>query len=156
MAEAFATSTPSATPSPSSAPPALTFDLSLYADTVDNAAANQAVCVIATSNGADVDLALKGSFMVWDHDHLAYWERGLNETLAGIQANPRVAVLARPKGASPLRFYGTASIVDDPRLREAMFQRVIPGEQARDPEKRGYAVLIYVDRIRQGPNTISR
>ena len=109
------------------------------------------MCVIATSNGADVDLALKGSFMVWDDDHLAYWERGLNETLAAIRVNPRVAVLLRPKGAPPMRFYGAARVIEDPEQREAIYQRVIPEEQARDPEKKGFGVLIRVDRIRQGP-----
>ena len=71
---------------PPPAPPPLTLDLNQYADAVNNAFYNQTVCVIATSNGSDVDLALKGSFMVWDKDHLAYWERGLNETLAAIRA----------------------------------------------------------------------
>jgi hypothetical protein len=33
---------------------------------------------------------------------------------------------------------------------------VIPEEQARDPEKKGVGVLIRVDRIRQGPNSITR
>src|SRR5947209_12878531 len=56
------------TSAPPPAPPPLTLDLSQYADAVNNAFYNQAVCVIATSNGADVDLALKGSFMVWDQD----------------------------------------------------------------------------------------
>ncbi len=138
------------------APPALTFDLTEYADAVNNAYYNQAVCVIATGNGNDVDLALKGSMMVWDQDHLAYWERGLNETLAAIRANPRVAVLVRPKGVSPMRFYGSARVVESPDEREAIYGRVIPEEQARDPEKRGVGVLVRVDRIRQGPNTITR
>jgi hypothetical protein len=101
-------------------------------------------------------VALKGSFMVWDEDHLAYWERGLNETLAAIRANPRVAVLVRPKGAPPIRFYGEARTVQDPAGREAVYARVIPEEQARDPEKKGLGVLIKVDRIRQGPSTIQR
>jgi general stress protein 26 len=144
----------SSTPTP--APPPLTFDLEQYADAVNNAVANQAVVVIATSNGPDVDLAMKGSFMVWDHDHLAYWERGLNETLAAIQANPRVAVLVRPPGSSPIRMYGAARVVDDPAQREAIYQRVIPQEQARDPDKKGLAVLIHIDRIRRGPQTITR
>jgi hypothetical protein len=148
-----------ATPSPAAAPapPApLTLDLNQYADAVNNAFYNQAVCVIATSNGSDVDVALKGSFMVWDADHLAYWERGLNETLAAIRANPRVAVLVRPKGVPPIRFYGEAHVVDDPDGREAVYQRVIPEEQGRDPEKKGIGVLIRVDRIRQGPQSIKR
>jgi hypothetical protein len=138
------------------APPPLTLDLTQYAEAVDNAYYNQAVVVIATSNGHDVDLAMKGSFMVWDADHLAYWERGLNETLAAIRANPRVAVLVRPKGSPPLRMYGEATVVDDAAVREAVYQRVIPEEQARDPDKRGVAVLIRVDRIRRGPQSISR
>lgn len=141
-------------PAPSASP--LSLDLHHYAEAVNNAFYNQAVAVIATSNGTDVDLALKGSFMVWDAEHLAYWERGLNETLAAIRANPRVAVLIRPKGAPPMRFYGEAHIVDQGEQREAIYQRVIPEEQGRDPEKKGYGVLIRVDRIRQGPNSITR
>ena len=50
----------------SPAPNPLRLDLHQYADTVDHAFERQAVMVIATSNGPDVDLALKGSFMVWD------------------------------------------------------------------------------------------
>jgi hypothetical protein len=144
------TSAPPPTPAP------LTLDLNQYAEAVNNAFYNQAVCVIATSNGTDVDIALKGSFMVWDQDHLAYWERGLNETLAAIRVNPRVAVLVRPKGAPPLRFYGAARVVEDAAQREAVYRRVIPEEQGRDPEKKGFAVLIHVDRIRQGPNSVRR
>lgn len=144
------------TSAPPPAPAPLSLDLTQYADAVNNAFYNQAVAVIATSNGPDVDLALKGSFMVWDQDHLAYWERGLNETLAAITANPRVAVLVRPKGAPPIRFYGSASVVEDADQREAIYQRVVPEEQARDPEKKGLGVLIKVDRIRQGPNTVKR
>src|ERR687885_1207680 len=128
-------------PAPPPAPAPLSLDLTRYADAVNNAYYNQNVCVIATSNGTDVDVALKGSLMVWDQDHLAYWERGLNETLAAIRANPRVAVMIRPKGAPPMRFYGEASAVSDPELREAVYQRVIPEEQKRDPEKKGIAVL---------------
>jgi hypothetical protein len=144
------TSAPPPTPAP------LTLDLTQYADAVNNAFYNQQVCVIATSNGEDVDVALKGSFMVWDQDHLAYWERGLNETLAAIRANPRVAVLVRPKGSSPMRMYGEARVIDDAQQREAIYQRVIPEEQGRDPEKKGFGVLIRVDRIRQGPNSVKR
>lgn len=139
-----------------SPPPPLTLDLTAYADAVDKALYNQAVCVIATSNGSEPDVALKGSFMVWDAEHLAYWERGLNETLAAIQANPRVAVLVRPKGSPPMRLYGEAHLVEDAEQREAVYARVIPEEQSRDPDKKGVAVLIRVDRIRQGAQTVKR
>ncbi|HEY3063468.1 MAG TPA: pyridoxamine 5'-phosphate oxidase family protein [Chloroflexota bacterium] len=138
------------------AAPPLVLDLTTFADVVDNALANQTPMLIATSNDDRPDLAFKGSFMVWDQDHLAYWERGLNETLAGIRGNPNVAVLVRPKGASAVRFYGQARIVEDPAEREAVWQRVIPEEQGRDLDKKGFAVLIRVDRIRRGPQSVSR
>src|SRR5258708_850765 len=144
----------SAPPPPAAAP--LTLDLTQYLDAVNNAFYNQQVCVIATSGPDDPDLALKGSFMVWDADHLAYWERGMNETLAAIRANPRVAVLVRPKGAPPMRFYGAAHVVEDPAQREAVYARVIPEEQGRDPDKKGLGVRIRVERIRQGPRSGNR
>jgi Pyridoxamine 5'-phosphate oxidase len=142
--------------SSSPSPPPLTLDLAQFADSVNNALSNQMPAVIATSNDGSPDVALKGSFMVWDRDHLAYWERALNETLAAIRGNPRVAVLVRPKGSPPLRFYGEARLVEDAEQREAIYRRVVPEEQARDPEKKGYAVLIRVDRIRQGPRSVTR
>jgi Pyridoxamine 5'-phosphate oxidase len=138
------------------APQPLTLDLTQYAESVKNAFYDQTVCVIATSNASEVDLALKGSMMVWDQDHLAYWERGMNETLAAIRSNPRVAVLVRPKGVRPMRFYGSARVVEASPEREAIYARVIPEEQARDPEIKGVGVLIWVDRIRQGPDSVSR
>jgi hypothetical protein len=138
------------------APAPLVLDLTAFADAVDNALANQAPMLIATSNDGQPDLAFKGSFLVWDRDHLAYWERGLNETLAGIRGNPLVAVLVRPKGSPAVRFYGEARIVSDPAEREAIWQRVIPEEQGRDPKKTGSAVLIRVDRIRRGPQSVTR
>ena len=140
----------------SAPPPALTLDLTQFAEGVNNAYYNQAVCVVATSNDDVPDIAMKGSMMVWDSDHLAYWERGLNETLAALRANPRVAVLARPKGTPPVRFYGQAQVVEDVELREAIYTRVIPEEKQRDPDKTGVPVLIRVDRIRQGPNSVQR
>jgi hypothetical protein len=138
------------------APAPLTLDLTPFADAVDNAYRNQSPMVIATSQDDSPDLALKGSIMVWDNDHLAYWERGMNETLAGIRHGGKVAVLLRPVGAPAVRFYGQAWLVQDPNEREAIWQRVIPEEQGRDPEKKGFAVLIRVDRIRRGPQSVSR
>jgi hypothetical protein len=145
----------SAPPAPAPPPP-LTLDLTDFADAIDHALANQTPMLIASVHDGQPDLAFKGSFMVWDRDHLAYWERGLNETLAGIRDNPRVAVLVRPKGSPPVRFYGQARVVEDATEQEAIWQRVVPEEQGRDPEKKGFAVVIRVDRIRRGPQSVSR
>jgi hypothetical protein len=55
-----------------------------------------------------------------------------------------------------MRFYGSARVVEESPQREAIFARVIPEEQARDPEKQGVGVLILVDRIRQAGREITR
>jgi hypothetical protein len=55
-----------------------------------------------------------------------------------------------------LRFYGEARIVDDPALRERIWERVIEAEKGTDPEKQGLAVLVRVDRVRAGKFDIQR
>ena len=130
-------------------------DLTPYEENVYTAHADAQDLVIATSNNGTPDLAFKGSFLVWDKDHLAYWERSLNETLAAIKSNPKVSVVLRHKGP-PARFYGEASVVEDEKLREAIWEKVNEDERGKDAQKKGVAVLIRVDKIRQGPNTITR
>ena|SRR5438105_14955105 len=74
--------------------PAVTeIDLTPFADIVDNARTDHeqglTTGLVATSNDGQPDLALKGSLMVWDKDHLAWWERSKRETLAALAVNPR-------------------------------------------------------------------
>lgn len=129
-------------------------DLTPYAEQINGALEAGTPCVLATSLDGQPDLAFKGSLMVWDGEHLAYWERSLMETYAGLRSSPRVAVLYRQPGQPPLRFYGEARFVNDAALRERVWERVIPRERAQDPEKKGHAVLIRIDRVRQGRNVV--
>src|ERR1700716_2775083 len=143
-----------------SAPPVTAIDLAQFSEIVDNARTDddrgQSTGVDATSNDGQPDAALKGSLMVWDADHLAWWERGRAET--GVRANPRVAVMVRnvTRDRRTLRFYGEARIVDDPALRERIWERVIEVEKDTDPEMNGVAVLVRVDRVRAGKFDIQR
>jgi len=143
-------------------PPVTEIDLTPFADIVDNARTDheQALTtgLVATSNGGQPDLALKGSLMVWDKDHLAWWERSKRETLAALGTNPRVAVFVRnpTRDRRTLRFYGTARVVDDPERREQVWSRVRQVEKDTDKEKQGVAVIVRVDRVRGGPFDIQR
>src|SRR5207237_8648289 len=111
-------------------PPVTEIDLLLFSEIVDNARTDheQALTtgLVATSNDGQPDLALKGSLMVWDKDHLAWWERSKRETLAALGTNPRVAVFVRnpTRDRRTLRFYGTARGVDDPEVRVQVWSRV--------------------------------
>src|SRR5438132_14093526 len=101
-------------------PPVTEIDLTPFADIVDNARTDheQALTtgLVATSNDGQPDLALKGSLMVWDKDHLAWWERSKRETLAALGTNRRVALFVRDatRERRTLRFYGTARVVAGP------------------------------------------
>lgn len=145
-----------------SAPPVTAIDLTQFSEIVDNARTDgergQNTGVVASSNEGRPDVALKGSLMVWDADHLAWWERSRAETEAAVRSNPLVAVMVRNvvRDRRTLRFYGEARIVEDPALRERIWERVVQVEKDTDPDKNGVAVLVRVDRVRAGKFDIQR
>ena len=145
-----------------SAPPVTAIDLTQFSEIVDNARTDgergQSTGVVASSNHERPDVAFKGSLMVWDVDHLAWWERSRAETEAAVRANPSVAVMVRNivRDRRTLRFYGEARIVEDPALRERSWERVLQIEKDTDPDKNGVAVLVRIDRVRAGKFDIQR
>ncbi len=124
-------------------------DLSDMAEYVDRAHENGLTCLVATASAdGRPNIAFKGSMMVWDRDHLAFWERARGETLAHLRENPRIAVVYRNKAAGKAwRFYGVTEVHEADPLREQVMARTIPDELERDPERKGVAVLIRVDRV---------
>src|SRR5262245_29179428 len=71
-------------------------DLTIFAADVDNALAEGVPCIIATSDDdGKPDLALKGSVMVYDADHLAFLERSHGASIENLGRHPDVAILYR-------------------------------------------------------------
>ena len=97
----------------------------------------------------------RGSTMVYDDEHLALWERGRGSTNANLADGAKVTVFFR-KGAlradgtlpngGVARFYGTAKSFKSGPVYDEVWRRLIQPEKDRDPEKKGYAVLIKVER----------
>jgi uncharacterized protein len=97
----------------------------------------------------------RGSTMVFDDDHIALWERGKGSTNANLRDGSKVTVFFRkpalresgllPKGGIA-RFYGTAKIVKAGPAYEEVWRRLVQPEKDRDPDKKGFAVLIAVER----------
>ena len=149
-------------PGPPPPPPVTAIDLTEFAPIIDTARIDDeratTTGLVATAIDCQPDIALKGSLMVWDRDHLAWWERARRETLAGVVSNPRVAVFVRnpTRDRRSLRFYGNARVVDDPALRDRIWDRVLQVEKDTDKDKQGSAILVRVDRVRAGPNDIQR
>jgi len=126
---------------------------------VNNALENGVPCLIATA-GKDgtPDVAIRGSTMIYDIDHLAYWERSLGETLGNLRENPGIVVMFRnPATRATWRFYGKAELHEQGKsddMRNKIMGRVIERELNADPERKGVGVLITVDRVRQGSNVL--
>jgi hypothetical protein len=124
-------------------------DLTEMAELVDRSGPDGYVMLVATASKAGApDLAFKGSVMVWDQDHLAFWERAHGTTLKNLEENPQVALVYRNRDAGKnWRFWGVAELLRDGEVREGIMGRTFQPELDRDPERKGVAVLIRVDKV---------
>lgn len=114
------------------------------------------VCLIGSvlPNGF-AQVTPRGSTMVFDDEHLALWERGKGSTNSNLKDGSKVTVFLRnpqlreagtlPKGGIA-RFYGTAKIHKSGPIYDQVWTKLIQPEKDRDPEKKGFAVLITVER----------
>ncbi len=97
----------------------------------------------------------RGSTMVYDDDHFATWERGRGSTSGHLGDGTRVTVFFRkpelrqsgvlPRGGIA-RFYGVAEVHRSGPVYEQIWERLIQPEKNNDPDKKGFGVLIRVER----------
>jgi predicted pyridoxine 5'-phosphate oxidase superfamily flavin-nucleotide-binding protein len=97
----------------------------------------------------------RGSTMVFDDEHFATWERGRGKTAGNLEDGSKVTVFFRkpelrqagvlPRGGIA-RFYGTAEIHRSGPVYDAIWERLIQPEKNNDPDKKGFGVLIRVER----------
>ena len=116
--------------------------------------ANVCLVGVALADGY-AQISPRGSTMVYDDQHLALWERGKGSTNAQLQDGAKVTVFMRkpalresgllPKGGIAC-FYGTAKVHKSGPVYDKVWERLIAPEKERDPQKKGYAVLIRVER----------
>jgi len=116
---------------------------------VDNALANGSPCILATvSADGEPDIGYKGSMMVFDNESLAYWERTKRVHMKNVKGNPRVVVLFRDaKTKAAWRFHGTATLHESGSIRDQVMARTVKDELDKDPERKGAAVVIRLDKI---------
>ena len=116
---------------------------------IDPALERGCPCLVATTSKDGVpNVGYKGSVMVFDDESLAYWERTLQGTSENVEANPNVMVLFRdPATRAAWRFVGQATVHKAGPLREQVMARTVPAELERDPDRKGYAVIIKVDKV---------
>ena len=115
---------------------------------------NVALVGVVQPNGY-AQISPRGSTMVYDDQHLALWERGKGSTNRLLQDGAKVTVFLRkpalreagilPKGGVA-RFYGTAEVHKSGEAYDRVWDKLVQPEKDRDPQKKGFAVLIRVER----------
>ena len=100
-------------------------------------------------------ITMRGSTMAYDDEHFALWERGRGSSAGAMEDGSKLTIYFRkpslreegllPRGGIA-RFYGTAKIYKSGPVYDEVWRRLIAPEKERDPEKKGYAVLIAVER----------
>ena len=114
------------------------------------------VCLVGTAlPDGYAQITPRGSTMVFDDEHLPLWERGKGSTTGSLPDGSKVTVYfrkpqLRADGVLPAggiaRFYGTATIHKSGPAYDKVWQQLVQPEKDRDPEKKGFAVLIKVER----------
>lgn len=116
---------------------------------IDRALADRCPCILATASPTgEPSVSYRGSMMVFDDDSLAYWERTQRAGLEHIDANPKVVVMYRnPAERKSWKFHGDATVYRDGEVRDRVMARVVQAELDRDPDRKGFAVVIRLNRI---------
>ena len=112
------------------------------------------VCLIGTVLGdGHAQITPRGSTQVYDDDHISLWERGRGSTAALLADGTKVTVFYLNFGARDVlpiggivRLYGTAAVHKSGPVYDKVWDRLIPPEKDWDKEKKGWAVLITIDR----------
>jgi hypothetical protein len=111
-------------------------------------------CLLATQGPDGPNISPKGSMVVFDDGHLAYWERSKKQALANLGNDKRVCVIyanfkAQRDGVLEsgfLRFYGTAELHESGPTKDAIFKLLLPREQTHAGADTGIGVLVKIER----------
>ncbi len=121
---------------------------------IGSALEDGAPCLVATQGPDGPNISPKGSMVVFDDQHLAYWERSKKQALENLGYNKRVCVMyanfkAQRDGVLDsgfLRFYGKAELHEDGPVHGAIFKMLLPREQTHVGADTGIGILIKIDR----------
>jgi hypothetical protein len=93
-------------------------------------------------------VSFRGSVQTYSDDQLGLWARhSQGGTLEAISANPNVVLVYRSPTTPVLQFHGRAWITTDAAERTRVFENAPEREQASDPERKGAAVIVDLDRV---------
>jgi hypothetical protein len=123
-------------------------------DLINNAWVDGYVCLLATNGPDGPNISPKGSMLVFDDQHLAYWERSKKRALENLAHDKRVCMMyanfkAQRDGVLDngfLRFFGTVELHESGPIHDAIFAKLTKREQEHKGADTGIGVLIKIDR----------
>jgi hypothetical protein len=128
---------------------------SILHEHIDTAFPANVVLVATVLPNGFAQVTPRGSTMVFDPDHIGLWERGKGSTNEHLTDGTKVTIFFRkpdlrqsgllPKGGIA-RFYGTAEVHKSGPVRDQVWERLIQPEKDRDPDQKGFAVLVKIER----------
>jgi Pyridoxamine 5'-phosphate oxidase len=125
---------------------------------LDSALADGTPCLVGTATkDGHPQISPKGSVVVFNDDTLCYWERSGRSALKRVNENPHIVIYYRntarmkeiPYRAGIIRFYGDTHVLTSGADRDKVWELIPEAERKPDPEKKGAAVLVRVDRIEE-------
>jgi hypothetical protein len=111
-------------------------------------------CMLATAGKDGPNISPKGSMIVFDDQHLAYWERSKKKALENVAQDQRVVVMysnfkAQRDGVLEsgfLRFWGTVELHESGPIHDAIFAKLKKREQEHVGADTGIGVLVKIER----------
>src|SRR6202035_3816504 len=112
-----------------------------------------APCLVATQGSNGPNISPKGSMVVFDDDHLAYWERSKKQALDNLGHDKRVCVMyanfkAQRDGildSGFLRFWGTAELHENGPVHDKIFNLLLPRKRRAGIMRRRIQLTINSD-----------
>jgi hypothetical protein len=125
-------------------------------DLIFNAHKDHCVCMLATVGDDGPNISPKGSMIIYDDEHLAYWERSKKAALDNLRKDPRVVVMYSNKALAEgggldfpggiIRFFGSAEVHERGEFRDKVRTMLQEREIDHEGAEEGFAVLIKLDR----------
>ncbi len=111
-------------------------------------------CLVASTGREGPNITPKGSMIVYDDAHLAWWERSKRAVLDNLGHDKRVCIMyanfkAQRDGVLEsgfLRFFGSVELHEAGATREAIFAKLLPREQTHAGAEAGIGVLVKIDK----------
>jgi hypothetical protein len=111
------------------------------------ASGNPLALAVVTRENKPV-LSFRGSTQVYSDDQLGLWVRNTSGgTIEAIKNNSNVALIYRSPTTPLLQFQGRARIATDAAERAKVFENSPERERSADPERKGNAIIIDLDKV---------